>query len=137
MSKVFANGRSILHKGSGNTHTSAAPDVCKVPTPFVNSAQDSMLTQGSKRVTINGHPVALTDSELNISSGGKVEEPDGKGQGAWKTPSAAGCGSHPEQPKEIMGLLGREGGWGGGRVGDELRTTAWLTARRGGGASYR
>lgn len=76
MSKVFANGRSILHKGSGNTHTSAAPDVCKVPTPggpvptpFVNSAQDSMLTKGSKSVTIEGHPVALTDSELSTSSG--------------------------------------------------------------------
>jgi len=76
MSKVFANGRSILHKGAGNTHVSAAPDVCKVPTPggpvptpFVNSAQDSMLAKGSKSVTINGHPVALTSSELSVSSG--------------------------------------------------------------------
>ena len=76
MSKVFANGRSVLHKGAGNTHTSAAPDVCKVPTPagpvatpFVNSAQDSMLTKGSKSVTINAPPVALTSSELSTSSG--------------------------------------------------------------------
>lgn len=76
MSKVFANGRSILHKGDGHTHVSAAPDVCKVPTPggpvptpFVNSAQDSMLGKGSKHVTIEGHPVALTSSELSTSNG--------------------------------------------------------------------
>ncbi|MCP3169949.1 DUF4150 domain-containing protein [Myxococcus qinghaiensis] len=100
MSKVFANGRSILHKGSGNTHTSAAPDVCKVPTPggpvptpFVNSAQDSMLTHGSTSVTINGHPVALADSELSISSGDEPGTAGGlisskfKGKMAWGTGS--------------------------------------------------
>ncbi|WP_304466062.1 DUF4150 domain-containing protein [Vitiosangium sp. GDMCC 1.1324] len=54
----------------------APPDVCKVPTPagpvptpFVNTAQDSMLTKGSKSVTIDGHPVALTSSEISTSSG--------------------------------------------------------------------
>jgi len=96
MSRVFANGRSILHKGSGNTHTSAAPDVCNVPTPggtvptpFVNSAQDSMLTKGSKSVTINGYPVALTDSELSTSSGDEPGTAGGlissklKGKMAW------------------------------------------------------
>ena len=96
MTKVYANGRSILHKGSGNTHTSAAPDVCKVPTPggpvptpFVNSAQDSMLIKGSKSVTINGHPVALTDSELSVSSGDEPGTAGGlisskvKGKMAW------------------------------------------------------
>jgi len=30
---VFANGRSIVHKGDGPTNTSAPPDVCKTPTP--------------------------------------------------------------------------------------------------------
>jgi uncharacterized Zn-binding protein involved in type VI secretion len=76
MSRVFANGRSILHKGDGNTHVAAPPDVCKVPTPggpvptpFVNTAQDSMLTKGSKSTTIDGHPVALTSSEISTSSG--------------------------------------------------------------------
>ncbi|NTX05721.1 DUF4150 domain-containing protein [Myxococcus sp. CA040A] len=96
MSRVFANGRSILHKGSGNTHTSAAPDVCKVPTPggpvptpFVNSAQDATLTHGSTSVTINGHPVALTDSELSTSSGdepgtaGGLISSKSKGKMAW------------------------------------------------------
>lgn len=30
---VEANGRTILHKGHGATHSSAVPDVCKTPTP--------------------------------------------------------------------------------------------------------
>ncbi|KFA91008.1 DUF4150 domain-containing protein [Archangium violaceum] len=100
MSKVFANGRSILHKGSGNTHTSAAPDVCKVPTPggpvptpFVNSAQDSMLTKGSKSVTINGHPVALTDSELSTSSGDEPGTAGGLISSKFKGKMAWGSGS--------------------------------------------
>ncbi|GEL75570.1 DUF4150 domain-containing protein [Myxococcus virescens] len=100
MSKVFANGRSILHKGSGNTHTSAAPDVCKVPTPggpvptpFVNSAQDSMLTKGSKSVTINGQPVALTDSELSVSSGDEPGTAGGLISSKFKGKMAWGSGS--------------------------------------------
>ncbi|OJH40643.1 DUF4150 domain-containing protein [Cystobacter ferrugineus] len=100
MSKVFANGRSILHKGSGNTHTSAAPDVCKVPTPggpvptpFVNSAQDSMLTKGSKSVTINGYPVALTDSELSTSSGDEPGTAGGLISSKFKGKMAWGSGS--------------------------------------------
>src|SRR5690242_4481460 len=76
MGSVFANGRSILHKGDGNTHIAAPPDVCKVPTPggpvptpFVNTAQDSMLDKGSKSTQIEGNPVALSNSELSTSSG--------------------------------------------------------------------
>ncbi|MFY2558505.1 PAAR-like domain-containing protein [Corallococcus terminator] len=96
MGRVYANGRSILHKGDGNTHTSAAPDVCKVPTPggpvptpFVNSAEDSMLSKGSTSVTISGHPVALTSSELSASSGDEPGTAGGlissklKGKMAW------------------------------------------------------
>ncbi|NTX02657.1 PAAR-like domain-containing protein [Myxococcus sp. CA040A] len=100
MSKVFANGRSIIHKGSGNTHTSAAPDVCKVPTPggpvptpFVNSAEDSMLTKGSKSVTINGHPVALTDSELSVSLGDEPGTAGGLISSKFKGKMAWGSGS--------------------------------------------
>ena len=100
MSKVYANGRSILHKGSGNTHTSAAPDVCKVPTPggpvptpFVNSAQDAMLTKGSKSVTINGQPVALTDSELSVSSGDEPGTAGGLISSKFKGKMAWGSGS--------------------------------------------
>ncbi|NVJ10650.1 DUF4150 domain-containing protein [Myxococcus sp. AM001] len=100
MSQVFANGRSIIHKGSGNTHTSAAPDVCKVPTPggpvpspFVNSAQDAMLTKGSKSVTINGQPVALTDSELSVSSGDEPGTAGGLLSSKFKGKMAWGSGS--------------------------------------------
>ena len=100
MSRVYANGRSIIHQGSGNTHTSAAPDVCKVPTPggpvptpFVNSAQDSMLTKGSKSVTINGHPVALTDSELSTSSGDEPGTAGGLISSKFKGKLAWGSGS--------------------------------------------
>jgi uncharacterized Zn-binding protein involved in type VI secretion len=76
MGEVFANGRSILHKGDGTTHVAAPPDVCKVPTPggpvptpFVNSAQDAMLTKGSKTTVIEGNAIALASSELSTSSG--------------------------------------------------------------------
>lgn len=100
MSRAFANGRSILHKGSGNTHTSAAPDACKVPTPggpvptpFVNSAQDSMLTKGSKSVTIDGNPVALTDSELSTSSGDEPGTAGGLISSKFKGKMAWGSGS--------------------------------------------
>ena len=31
MSTVFANGRSIVHKGDGLVNTCAIPDVCKTP----------------------------------------------------------------------------------------------------------
>ena len=87
-------------RGSGNTHTSAAPDVCKVPTPggpvptpFVNSAQDAMLTQGSKSVTINGHPVAQTDSELSTSSGDEPVTAGGIISSKFKGKMAWGSGS--------------------------------------------
>jgi hypothetical protein len=76
MPTVFANGRSILHSGDGNTHVAAPPDVCKiptpggpVPTPFVNSASDSMLSKGAKKTKIEGNPVAIADSELSTSTG--------------------------------------------------------------------
>ncbi|MCP3168950.1 DUF4150 domain-containing protein [Myxococcus qinghaiensis] len=100
MGRVYANGRSILHKGDGNTHTSAAPDVCKVPTPggpvptpFVNSAQDSMLTKGSKSVTIEGNPVALTSSELSTSMGDEPGTAGGLISSKFKGKMAWGSGS--------------------------------------------
>ncbi|MFY2556805.1 PAAR-like domain-containing protein [Corallococcus terminator] len=100
MGRVYANGRSILHKGDGNTHTSAAPDVCKVPTPggpvptpFVNSAQDSMLTKGSTSVTIEGNPVALTSSELSTSTGDEAGTAGGLISSKFKGKMAWGSGS--------------------------------------------
>lgn len=77
MTNVFANSRSITHRGSGQTQVAAPPDVCKtpvpggppVPVPYVNSAQDAQLANGSKRTTIGGHPVALEDSYIALSTG--------------------------------------------------------------------
>lgn len=85
MSKVYANGRSVVHKGDGQVNTSAAPDVCKtpspagpVPVPYVNVARSGALAKGSTSVFIAGHPIALQDSNLSTSSG---DEPGTAGGG--------------------------------------------------------
>ncbi len=76
MSSVYANGRSILHKGDGLTQTSGPPDVCKtpspggpVPIPYPNIAMDGDLAQGAKKVKIEGNPVAHEGSNLSTSTG--------------------------------------------------------------------
>lgn len=73
---VYANGRSILHKGHGKTQLAVAPDVCKtpspggpVPLPYPNMSPDSNLTKGAATVKIKGNPVANVDSQLSRSSG--------------------------------------------------------------------
>ncbi len=85
MSKVYANGRSVVHKGDGQVNTCAVPDVCKtpspggpVPIPYVNVARDGDLAKGSKSVSIEGNPAALKDSNLSTSSG---DEPGTAGGG--------------------------------------------------------
>ncbi|HYH98000.1 PAAR-like domain-containing protein [Hyalangium sp.] len=85
MTKVFANGRSILHEGDGLKHTAAAPDVCKtpspggpIPVPYVNVASDSDLAKGTTTVHIEGHSVALASSNLSTSMG---DEPGTAGGG--------------------------------------------------------
>jgi hypothetical protein len=85
MSKVYANGRSVVHKGDGHVNTCPAPDACKTPTPggpvpvpYVNVARDGDLDQGSSTVSIEGNPIALKDSNLSTSSG---DEPGTAGGG--------------------------------------------------------
>lgn len=85
MPDVFANGRSILHKGHGQTHTCAVPDVCKtpspggpVPIPYVNMAMDSNLAKGTKKVKINKKMVAHEKANLSTSTG---DEPGTAGGG--------------------------------------------------------
>lgn len=85
MTKVFANGRSILHAGDGLKHTAAAPDVCKtpspggpIPVPYVNVASDSDLAEGTKTVHIEGNSVAISSSNLSTSMG---DEPGTAGGG--------------------------------------------------------
>jgi hypothetical protein len=73
---VFANGRSILHKGHGQTQLAMAPDVCKtpspggpVPIPYPNMSSDSNLVDGAATVVISGNPAANTGSTLSRSNG--------------------------------------------------------------------
>jgi hypothetical protein len=99
--KVFSNSRSITHQGDGLTQVAAPPDVCNtpspggppVPVPYVNSAQDAQLVNGSKRTTIGGHPIALESSSIAISSGDEPGTAGGiisakfKGKLTWATSS--------------------------------------------------
>jgi hypothetical protein len=73
---VFANGRSILHKGDGGVQTCPIPDVCKtpspggpVPLPYVNVASDGDLAKGAKKVKVEGQMPAIQGAELSMSSG--------------------------------------------------------------------
>lgn len=100
MTTVCANGRAIAHKGDGQTNTSAPPDVCKTPTPggpvpipYVNLAMSSHLANGTTTVQIEGHAVAIADSNLCQSSG---DEPGTAGGGLMssKTKGKLTWGSH-------------------------------------------
>jgi len=73
---VFANSRSIIHKGSSDKAIAGAPDVCKtligsavVPIPYPNISQSATLAKGSKTVKINGQSAVLENSTLESSSG--------------------------------------------------------------------
>ncbi len=95
---VDANGRSILHKGHGMTHTCAVPDVCKTPTPggpvpipYVNIAMDSDITDGAETVKIEGNPVANVGAKISTSTGDEAGSAGGgiisskiKGTVTWK-----------------------------------------------------
>lgn len=95
---VSANGRSIIHKGHGQTHTCAPPDVCKtpspggpVPIPYVNLAMDSDLADGADSVRIEGNPLANVGSKLSTSTGDEAGTAGGgilssktKGAATWK-----------------------------------------------------
>jgi uncharacterized protein DUF4150 len=99
---VFANCRSILHRGDGIVHTAVAPDVCKtpspggpVPLPYPNIARDGDLASGASSVTIEGHPVALKSSNLALSTGDEAGTAGGgvvsnriKGKLTWVDTSA-------------------------------------------------
>jgi len=95
---VTANGRSILHKGHGQTHVCAVPDVCKtpspggpVPIPYVNVAKDGDLVDGADTVRIEGHPIAHVNSKISRSSGDEAGTAGGglisgkfQGSMSWK-----------------------------------------------------
>lgn len=94
---VSANGRSILHKGHGQTHVCAPPDVCKtpspggpVPIPYVNIAKDGDITDAANTVKIEGNPVAHVKSKISMSTGDEAGSAGGllsskfKGSMTWK-----------------------------------------------------
>jgi hypothetical protein len=96
MASVFANGRSIVHSGDGQTNVAIAPDVCKTPTPggpvpvpYPNLARTSDLAQGTKRVKVEGNPAGVESSNLSTSTGdepgaaGGVVSSKTKGKMTW------------------------------------------------------
>ncbi|MCH9683904.1 MAG: DUF4150 domain-containing protein [Deltaproteobacteria bacterium] len=74
---MFADSRSIVHKGDGLTLSAAAPNVCKIqgpggaplPIPFGSISKTSDLAQGTQSVRIAGSAVAVTNSQIASSSG--------------------------------------------------------------------
>ncbi|QRK12649.1 DUF4150 domain-containing protein [Archangium violaceum] len=112
MSKVYVNGRSVVHKGDGRTNLCATPDVCKtpspggpVPVPYVNSARDGDLSKGTTKVSIEGNPVAVQSSCLSTSSG---DEPGTAGGGliSSKTKGKLTWGSYsPDVKFEGKGVV--------------------------------
>jgi hypothetical protein len=101
MPTVFANGRSIIHKGDGFMQTCPVPDVCKtpspggpIPIPYPNMAMDGDLADGAKTVTIEGNPPALENSNLMMSTGDEAGSAGGgiasskiKGKLTWAVAS--------------------------------------------------
>lgn len=85
---VYAENMGFFHKGSGGKGI-APGDVCMtpppppagpIPVPYVNIAQASDLTKGSKTVKIDGEPTALEDvSEVSTSSGNEPGSQPPKG----------------------------------------------------------
>ena len=73
---VGVNSMSVVHAGS-NGITIAFPDVCKtpappappVPIPYPNIAKSSDTAQGAKKVTCDGNPVCVKDSNFMVSTG--------------------------------------------------------------------
>lgn len=97
---VYANSRSVVHKGDGLTNICAIPDVCKtpspggpIPVPYVNLAMDRNLVKGTKKVVIAGNPIAIAKSKISTSSGdepgtlGGVVSSKFKGKMAWASAS--------------------------------------------------
>ncbi|PTL75046.1 DUF4150 domain-containing protein [Vitiosangium sp. GDMCC 1.1324] len=69
------NKMSVVTKDSGGV-TTAFPDVCKtpspggpVPIPYPNVAQSSDTAKGTKKVSVEGNPACVKDSNFSTSTG--------------------------------------------------------------------
>ena len=72
---VGVNMMSVVTKDSNGT-TVAFPDVCKtpspggpVPIPYPNIARSADTAKASKKVTVEGNPLCLKDSNFSTSTG--------------------------------------------------------------------
>lgn len=74
-STVFANGRGVVHKGSGGMNT-VFPDVCKTPTPagpvplpYPNVGTASHTSGGPAAVTVDGQMPMVKGAKYTVTSG--------------------------------------------------------------------
>ena len=73
---VFANGRGVVHKGSGGLST-VFPDVCKtpappappIPIPYPNIGKAADTSQGPTTVTTDGNMPMVKGAKYMMSSG--------------------------------------------------------------------
>lgn len=72
---TFANGRGIVHKGSGGVST-VFPDVCKTPTPggpvpipYPNTGKSSDTCDGPSTVTVDGQMPMVKGAKYSTSTG--------------------------------------------------------------------
>jgi uncharacterized Zn-binding protein involved in type VI secretion len=73
---TIVNGLTVVHAQSNGTAVQAPPDVCltpspggPVPIPYPNVAASKDLVKGSSTVSVDGLPIALSDSEFVTSTG--------------------------------------------------------------------
>lgn len=72
---VFANGRGVVHKGSGG-QSPVFPDVCKTPTPagpvpipYPNIGMSSNTSGGPSSVKVDGQMPMAKGAKYNMTSG--------------------------------------------------------------------
>ena len=87
---VGVNYLSVIHKSSSGVSI-AFPDVCKTPTPagpvpipYPNIAMSSDTDKGTKKVTCDGNPVCVKDSNFKMSTGDEAGSAGGVVSGKTK-----------------------------------------------------
>jgi hypothetical protein len=88
---VGVNYLSVVHKSSSGVSI-AFPDVCKtpippagpVPIPYPNIAMASDTDKGTKKVTCDGNPVCVKDSNFKMSTGDEAGSAGGVVSGKTK-----------------------------------------------------
>ncbi|WP_163781835.1 DUF4150 domain-containing protein [Myxococcus vastator] len=87
---VGVNKLSVITKDS-NGVTVAFPDVCKTPTPagpvpipYPNIAQSSDTAKGTRKVSVEGNPVCVKDSNFSTSTGDEAGSAGGVVSGKTK-----------------------------------------------------